>query len=147
MTDQELLKEFEATTLPFEQWTHRSHVKVAFTYLRAWPFEEALVRMRRGVQAYNAAHHVPDGPERGYNETTTRAFLHLVAAVMAAYGQTHPTATGDEFCDMHPQLMTKHALRFFYSPGRRMHPKAKTAFVPPDLAPLPLIPGTADGRG
>jgi hypothetical protein len=35
--------------------------------------------------------------------------------------------------------MTKHALRLFYSPNRRTHPLAKTAFVAPDLAPLPKI--------
>jgi hypothetical protein len=58
---------------------------------------------------------------------------------MHAYAKTHPVQTGDEFCDMHPQLMTKHALRFFYTPERRMHSLAKTQFVEPDLTPLPKI--------
>jgi hypothetical protein len=82
---------------------------------------------------------VPEGPTSGYNETTTRAFLHLIAATMAAYGETHPTPDGDTFCDAHPQLMTRHALRLFYSPQRRMHSLAKTQFIEPDLAPLPKI--------
>jgi hypothetical protein len=91
------------------------------------------------VQRYNAANNVPNGPTSGYNETTTHAFLHLVAAVKAAYGKSHSVDGADAFCDAHPQLMTKHALRLFYSPQCRMDPRAKTEFVEPDLAPLPRI--------
>ena len=139
MTDAEHLRSFEDLTLPFEQWTHRAHVKVAFTYLSRYAFDEALGRMRAGVKAYNARHGVPEGPTSGYNETTTHAFLHLVLATMSAYGGTHPCPNADAFCDTHPQLMTKHALRLFYSPQRRMHPLAKTQFIEPDLAPLPRV--------
>jgi hypothetical protein len=137
--DRALLQQFESRSLPFEQWTHRAHVRVAYLYLSQHPFDTALEHMRRGVQRYNAANHVPESPTSGYNETTTRAFLHLIAAVKAAYAETHPVESSDAFCDAHPQLMTKHALRLFYSPQRRMDPSAKTQFVPPDLAPLPRI--------
>src|SRR4051812_12073403 len=107
MTDDELVRAFEARTLPLGQWTHRADVRVAFTYLRRHPFAEALNRMRAGVKAYNAAHAVPESPTSGYNETTTHAFLHLIAATMAAYGRTQPTPDADAFCDTHPQLMTR----------------------------------------
>ena len=30
MDDTELLRHFETLTLPFDQWTHRAHVRVAF---------------------------------------------------------------------------------------------------------------------
>ena len=139
MEDPQFLQSFETLSLPFAQWTHRAHVKVAFLYLRANPFDEALAKIRKGIKAYNAVNNVPDGPDRGYNETTTRAFLHLIAATMAAYGDSMPAATADAFCDAHPQLMTRNALRFFYSPRQRMHPLAKTQFIEPDLTPLPRI--------
>ncbi len=139
MDDSQLLEQFENRTLPFEQWTHRCHVKVAYLYLRRHPFDQALDRVRAGIKAYNAANNVPDGPTSGYNETTTHALLHLIAAVMRAYEATHPVTTADSFCDTHPQLMSKHVLRFFYSPHRRMDPLAKTQFVDPDLAPLPRL--------
>jgi hypothetical protein len=139
MTDAEFLHQFEARTLPFQQWTHRAHVKAAYLYLARHSFDEALQRMRSGIQAYNAQHAVPESPTSGYNETTTRAFLHLIAATMGAYGGTFPTSSADAFCDLHPQLMTRHALRLFYSPERRMHPLAKTQFVEPDLATLPTL--------
>jgi hypothetical protein len=139
MTDDELVAQFESLTLPFEQWTHRAHVRVAYTYLSRHPFDEALRRVREGIRAYNARNNVPESETRGYNETTTHALLHLVAATMRAYAKTHPVADGDAFCDMHPQLMTKHALRLFYSPQRRMHPEAKARFIEPDLSPLPKL--------
>ena len=65
MTDDQLLVAFESLALPFSQWTHRAHVRVAFCYLRRHPFDEALARMRAGIRAYNAHHAVPDGPTSG----------------------------------------------------------------------------------
>jgi outer membrane protein assembly factor BamD (BamD/ComL family) len=137
MGDAEFLRQFETLTLPFAQWTHRAHVKVAYLYLRSHPFDEAMARMRSGIRAYNAANGVPESATSGYNETTTRAFLQLIAAVMRSYDDAFAIANADAFCDAHPQLMTRHVLRLFYSPQRRMHPLAKTQFVEPDLTPLP----------
>jgi hypothetical protein len=137
--DREFLAQFESLSLPFAQWTHRAHVKVAFLYLRELGFDAALEKLRTRIKAYNAANNVPDTPTSGYNETTTHAFLRLVDATMRAYGDVFPTPDADAFCDTHPQLLHRHALRLFYSPQRRMHPDAKTHFIEPDLAPLPKV--------
>lgn len=139
MNDQELLRQFECGTYPFEQWDHRTHVKIAFLYLRDNPFDVALARVREGIKAYNAANNVPEGDLGGYNETTTHAFMQLVHVTMKAYGKLFPTPDADSFCETHPQLLSKHVLRLFYSPERRSDPVAKTRFVEPDLAPLPAI--------
>ena len=139
MDDGELLAAFEDCTLPFDQWTHRAHVRIAYSYLSKHPFETAAEKIAAGIRKYNAAHKVPEGQDRGYSETTTRAFVHLVAATVAAYGQTHRVYDSEGFCDIHPQLMSKHAFRFFYSPQRRMDPRAKATFVEPDLTGLPRI--------
>ncbi|HTV48340.1 MAG TPA: hypothetical protein VMG59_07845 [Phycisphaerae bacterium] len=137
--DQTLLREFESRSLPFKQWTHRAHVRVAYLYLRQYSFDEALKRIGEGIKAYNAANNVPEGPTSGYNQTTTHAFTHLIAAVMQTYSKSHPVKDSQGFCDAHPQLMSQHVLRLFYSPERRMHPLAKTQFIEPDLAPLPRL--------
>jgi len=139
MTDEELLTQFEKLTLPFAEWTHRAHIKVAYLYLKQHPFPQALERLRSGIKAYNKANNRPDGPREGYNETTTHAMAHLICAVMRAYDKTHPVSTADNFCDMHPQLMSQYVLRFFYTPQRRMDPLAKAQFVEPDLTSLPKI--------
>jgi len=139
MQDEELLAAFETCRLPLEDFTHRTHVKVAFLYLRQYPFAQALDKIRAGIQAYGRAMKVPEGPTMGYNETTTHAFVHLVAAIMQAYGKEFPVQDAEHFCETHPHLMHKHALRFFYTPERRMLPQAKNEFVSPDLAPLPRL--------
>src|SRR6476660_401103 len=107
MDDATLLKQFEDLSLPFSQWTHRAHVKVAYLYLCGHSFDEALLRIRKGIKAYNTANKVEESPTNGYNETTTHAFLHLIAATMSAYGESMRTPTADSFCDTHPQLMTR----------------------------------------
>jgi hypothetical protein len=139
MDDEQLLAQFENQTLPFSEWTHRAHVKVAYLYLRKHPFPQALEHLRKGIKAYNAANNRPDGPMQGYNETTTHALTHLICAVMRAYDKTHPVTTADSFCDVHTELMSQYVLRFFYTVERRTNPLAKTQFVEPDLAPLPKI--------
>ena len=139
MDDREFLGQFEQLTLPFDQWTHRAHVKVAYLYATTHPFDESIDRMRAGIKAYNAANNVPEGPLTGYNETTTVAFMRIVHATISAYGKTFPVSTADEFCDTHPHLLNRTVLRLFYSPDLRVSPDAKTSYVEPDLAPLPRI--------
>ena len=95
--------------------------------------------MRATIKAYNAHNAVPESPTSGYNETTTRAMMHLVAATVAAYDAIHPAAHGDAFCHAHPATHDRHVLRLFYSPQQRMRPEAKTQFVEPDLTLLPQI--------
>ena len=102
MTDTHLLQAFETQSLPLEQWTHRAHVKIAFTYLQQHPFHQALEKMRTGVKAFNARHQIPESPTSGYNQTTTHAFLHLIAATRSAYALTDPAPNADTFCDTHP---------------------------------------------
>ena len=141
--DRALLKRFESCEISLEDWNQRLHVAIAFLYLREFGPAEALTRMRSGVRKINARHGVEESQFSGYNETTTVAFLRIVEAVRLAYEDTFPAATAEEFCDLHPELMSKHLLRLFYSPKRRSHPEAKTRFVEPDLAPLPRVADTA----
>ena len=75
MDDASFLSQFEQRTLPFDQWTHRAHVKVAYLYLSKHPLPEALDRMRTGILAYNAANDVPQTDTVGYNETQLQEFL------------------------------------------------------------------------
>jgi hypothetical protein len=146
VNDSELLAAFEDCSLPFHQWTHRAHVRIAYIHVTQYSFADALARIAAGIRKYNAAHKVPEGPDRGYNETTTHAFAHLVAATASVYAHTHRVSNSEEFCNMHPQLMSKHVLRLFYSPQRRMDPLAKTTFVEPDLTVLPQFPRPSKGN-
>ncbi len=134
--DDEFLAAFENCTLPFTDWTHRSHVRVAYLYASRNNLRSAIDRMRSRIKVYNQATNTPEPNDRGYHETITQAFMRLV---FTANIQTGPHESSDAFCDAHPELLTKHALRSFYSAERLMTKKARAEFVEPDLCSLPVV--------
>ena len=142
LPDEAFLSSFEDCTLPFEQWKHRAHIKVAYLYLRRWPFAEALDRIRTSIQRYNAATHTPESLERGYHETMTVAWMRLVHFTLCEYGAA---ATADEFLEAQEHLLNRKALRFFYSREQLISWRAKAEFVAPDLVPLPESRKPAQG--
>ena len=134
MNDETFVREFETGRFTMAQWHHREHIKIGYVYLRRYSFEAALARLHEKLEALNEVHQVPAHPHRGYHETMTVAWLVLVAAILEEYG---PEATSDEFCEKHPELLEKTALRLFYSRDLIMSAQAKREFVQPDLASLP----------
>ena len=131
MTDNEFLAAFEACTL--DEFHHRDHIKVAYLYLRRHPLDEAIAKVRTGLQALAAAWGAPDDLERGYHETMTQAWVQLVHLTLCDY---RAAESADAFCDQQPQLMQKTHLQLFYSPERLTTWEAKRDFVEPDLAPF-----------
>jgi hypothetical protein len=127
-------RQFEAGTIPFEHWHHREHIKAAYLYLQRAPLVEAIERMRQSLKALNAAHRVPDDPQRGYHETMTQAWMRVVHETISAHG---PAENADAFFARHPQLGDKCHLQRFYSRELLLSAAAKARFVEPDLAPLP----------
>lgn len=130
MNDEEFLAAFEAQTL--EEFHHRDHIKVAYLYLRRYPLEEAIAKVRAGLQALAVAWGAPvDNLEKGYHETITQAWVRLVHVTLS---DCEPTENADVFCDQQPQLIEKTRLQQFYSRERLMTWEAKREFVQPDLA-------------
>ncbi len=138
LPDAVFLKAFEDCTLPSEQWKHRAHLKVAYLYLRASTFDEALAKARRNIQRYNAATNTPENLERGYHETMTVAWLRLVHDALC---ESEPASSADEFLEREIQLLNSKALHLFYSREQLISWQAKAEFVEPDLAPLPRSAG------
>lgn len=139
MTDDELLQRFESLTLPLEHWRHREHLRIAYLYLTRHDFETAAMKIRRGIQAHNAAHGIAQTPTSGYHETQTMLWAHLVAANLAEYG---PADGSEDFLDFHTQLAAVKLHRLYYSKERFMSAEARMRFVAPDLGALPAV-----GRG
>lgn len=139
MDDDAYLARFEACEIPLEEWVHRAHLRVAWTYLRRHGLEEATNRMRAGILRFNASKGIEDGLDHGYHETLTVAWLRILDAMMRTHGaESDATA----FLEKHTQLHSKVLLRLYYSRDRIMNWDAKRRFVEPDLAPLPQAPGT-----
>lgn len=122
---EQLADEFEKLTLPYKNWTHRTHLALAVYYLRRLSTEDALTEMRTRINAYN----VSCGDPNGYNETVTVLFLRKIASEQA----------------LRPSLMTMHEevarlevlcsvdwIYQFYSPELIWSPEAKKCWVNPD---------------
>jgi ribosomal protein S18 acetylase RimI-like enzyme len=144
MDDETLIREFEAHTLPFSEWRHATHIRVAWNYVTRYPLEEALLRVRQGIAAYNAANKVEETELYGFHETITQAWLRIVADHVARYG---PCADSEAFLKEQPHLAAKSLLRCFYSRERIVTPEAKKAFVGPDRAPLPEVATAPSAAG
>src|SRR5438045_362940 len=109
MNDDEFLAGFEARTL--EEFHHRDHIKVAYLYLRRHRLEEAITKVRTGLQALAVAWGAPVADlERGYHETMTQAWVRLVDIALSDGGVAE---SADAFCDQQPKLMEKTHLHLF----------------------------------
>jgi hypothetical protein len=132
MNDDDFLAAFEARTL--DEFHHRDHIKVAYLYLCRHSLDEAIAKVRAGLQALAVAWGAPvDDLEKGYHETMTQAW---VRAVHLKLGDCGASENADAFCDQQPELLQKTHLHLFYSRERLTTWEAKRQFVEPDLAPL-----------
>jgi hypothetical protein len=131
--DAAFIEAFESRTLPFSEWCHPAHIRMAWIYASRHGFEGALARARDGIKAYNAANHVVDAPLSGYHETITQAWLRIVAATIRGQDSC---SSSMEFLEAQPHLRARTLLRVFYSKTRILSPEAKATFVTPDLGAL-----------
>jgi hypothetical protein len=131
MSDSDFLHAFESCTLTRAEWTHQSHVRMAWLYLSSQPLESALRKIRSGIQKLNQSH----GNVIGYHETITLAYARLVAAAIAK----SPEAAFSDFCAAHPELLDREAkvLLRHYRRETLRSPQARAEFVEPELEPLP----------
>lgn len=134
LDDTSLLAAFEDHSLPFDQWTHRAHLRVAFLYVRGASLDEATARLRSGIRAYNAAHGVFTTPTRGYHETITCAWASVVARALADGPPCGDSAT---FLSNNPHLLNPKYLEVHYEPGTLACAEARATYVTPDRRPLP----------
>jgi len=72
--DASLLARFEDLTLPAAEFSHRTHVRVAWLYLRDAPFEVGAARFCTNLRRFTTSL----GKADRYHETITWAYLALV---------------------------------------------------------------------
>jgi hypothetical protein len=134
MDDAALWEAFRSSTLPEDVWNHRAHLRVAWLHLARWDIDEAHVLMRVGIVRLNAFHGLEETRDRGYHETLTRLWLSLVALARAKDARE----TSDAFLDAHPWLLDRKLPLSFYAKDTVMSLRARSIFVPPDLAEIAL---------
>jgi hypothetical protein len=143
MDDQDFLDRFEATSISREDWSHRSHLRMAYLYLRTLDDGTALSRMREGIRRLNAANRVPENLHSGYHETLTVAWARLVAESIR---RTPPVASFDEFLAANAQLLEKTLVLRYYSAPLLFSADARRSWVEPDLGQLPGEIGESRNR-
>jgi N-formylglutamate deformylase len=110
---------------------HREHLELAWRYLRIHPNDEAAEAMVLAIRHVAHVH----GADEKYHETMTRAWLHFVAV----HAQRRGADTFEEFLDRNPDLLNRHLIECFYSPGLIQSDLARRAWSAPDLRRLPAL--------
>ena len=126
MDDRELAAAVERCTLAAERFDHRTHIRLAWFYLREESLLTALVRFVTSLKRYAAS---LDSATK-YHETITFAFVLLIADRM------HRCAASsfDEFLTANPDLAQwqPSVLDAYYDASTLASETARSRFVLPD---------------
>src|SRR3954470_17287831 len=123
MTDELFARAFERGEVTKEEFTHRSHMRVAWVYLREAPSRhEAVIRISGAIQRFAAA----AGASQKYHETITVAWMILLDEARA---QLPADATLADAMQAYPALADKDLPLRFYSRDRLFSDAARTAWV------------------
>lgn len=134
-----IAQQFENRTLPKEAWTHHAHLAVAFVAIeQKKSSDQALVWLRKNIQAYNISVGTPNTDQSGYHETLTVFWLTTVNAFYKQHANKLPAEVYQQF------IQSKFAgtgfPAQFYSIEKLFSPTARKHWLPPDLKPIEDIP-------
>jgi hypothetical protein len=132
----DLVRHFEDTTLPRDKWTHAAHLVVALDFARRFPAPEGLTRLRAAIKRYNKWTGTPETPTRGYHETITIAWFHLVDHFLEVFDDGRSLAA---LADALVELYATDELFRHYSRERLLSADARAGWVEPDRLPLPAL--------
>lgn len=128
MTDQEFLRAFEQHTLT--EFPHRSHIRMAWLYLRASGLERGQDQIRQEIQRFAAAL----GANQKYHETITVFWARIVYHAI----ECDPGIdTFNAFIERYPFLLNSKLHATHYSRDLIASEAARQRWIEPDLRPLP----------
>ncbi|MBV8546342.1 MAG: hypothetical protein JO093_15330 [Acidobacteria bacterium] len=128
MNDRDFATAFERCEIAGDDFHHRDHVRLAWTYLRDLPLLDALTRFTTSLKRF-AAHNGADGL---YHETITWAYLLLIHERM----ERNPAGDFDSFAATNPDLFAwkPSILDQYYDQETLDSPLARRTFVMPTKA-------------
>jgi len=132
-----LVERFIAGTLPRREWTHAAHLAVGLWHVHKYGAEEALSRLRAGIQQLNDSHGTLNSPTSGYHETITRAYVGLLTEFLERCPARMPLQ-GRVTSLLTSALADKEVLFAYWSRENLMSKQARQEWVEPDLAPLEM---------
>jgi hypothetical protein len=110
---------------------HREHLELAYSYLNEHPTDAAVDVMSDAIKHVARLH----GAEDKYNETITRAWVHLVAVHLQRWSED----TFERFLERNGALLDSGLLMHFYSRELIFSGSARATWTAPDLRPLPAL--------
>ena len=128
LTDDELMRAFEATTLPAEMFHHRQHVRVAWLYVRRHGMPGAISAFSEALQRFALAKGAPNL----FHVTITWAYL----LVINERQQACAAAEWDTFAALNEDLLAwkPSILDDYYTPTTLWSERARHIFLMPDRA-------------
>lgn len=131
--DQLFLQAFEDATLPFEDWTHEAHLRMAWNYIKEYGSEGAQPYIKLGIQRFNERNR--DKIKTGYHETITMFFIHLVSKAIKE--SVDANMTFEQFVDSNHHLMDSKLLLQYYNENTLRTEDCRHKFILPDKKDLP----------
>jgi hypothetical protein len=126
---EEVVTRFERCEFALEEFTHARHLTVACWYLCTLPPDQALARMRDGLQRFITHHQ-----KQGYHETITRFWMELLEHYLCQCPSE--AALVSKVNQAIQRFASKDVLFSYYSRECVMSDAARTAWIAPDLRPI-----------
>ncbi|CAF3095450.1 unnamed protein product [Rotaria sp. Silwood2] len=131
--DAQFLNDFQTAVLPFEQWTHAAHIRMAYLVCKSSNnFEEALLKIRQGIQKFNGLH--ASKLTVGFHETMTQFWATVIWNATQKCDSS--VSNFNDFIDRNGYLLDSSLWKQYYSPTLMFSPDAKRDFVSSDLKPI-----------
>ena len=108
--------------------------------------DAALTMLRSGIRQLNDHHGTLNSLTSGYHETITAAYVRLIEVFLSSFDAE--VALEDRLALLLEGPLGERSVLFgFWSQDLLMSARARTEWVPPDLAPLALPPATHPRTG
>lgn len=129
--DRQFVTDVESGRLMPAAFSHRAHLRLAYSVLAEHDDEHATELFRAALQRFIARHGIDPAK---FHETLTRAWLLAVRHFMDRAGDTD---SFDDFIARDPRLLDASVMTTHYSKERLASPEARATFVTPDRDPIP----------
>ncbi len=129
--DHDFRHEMESCAVPVSDFDHRAHLRLAYVYLAENSPEKSVQLMRDTLHRF--LRHNGIDPTK-YHATITKAWILAVHHFMHKSGGS---SSADELIDRYPEMLDARIMLTHYSAEVLFSDKARAAFVPPDLDPIP----------
>lgn len=128
MTENDLRTRFETLTLTPDEFPHREHLRLAWTYLREMPLVDVLRVFPENLRRFAASL----GKAGLYHETITWMYLLILAERIEICGER---ASWPRFLEANPDLFDRDLLGRWYDEATLASEEARRRFVVPRPRP------------